>query len=137
MAHLQRILLGLVGLLIIMTGIDNAFGGIATLGWQLSPGSFAVTRAADFAVRDSHVHFIGGVWLGCGMILLAAALSLKVPRATIAAVFGLIVVGGLARFTQGDLPLLLSANILPSLLAELLLFPLLALWVWRTRALPR
>ena len=43
----------------------------------------------------------------------------------------MIFVGGLMRLTQGDSSLLFSGAIAPSLVAELILFPLLGLWIFK------
>jgi hypothetical protein len=50
-------------------------------------------------------------------------------RTVLLALFGMIFIGGLMRFAAGDVALLASPDIAPSLAAELVLFPLLGLWV--------
>jgi len=48
------------------------------------------------------------------------------------AMMALVFLGGLARLTSADPTLLMSAKIAPSLIAELLLFPLLGWWIHKT-----
>jgi hypothetical protein len=124
-----RIALAVLGAFIIFLGLNVAFGGIATLGWQGGQDAFVSVTAPDlFAIRDNHVRFIGGVWLGLGLLVLSGALAFRRLRPVLIAAMGLIFVGGLARFSAGDLSLLTSADILPSLLFELVAAPLLGLW---------
>ena len=61
-----RAVLVLVGVGFIYTGIDNAFGGIMTLGWQGLGGFAQATNPDQYVVRDSHVRFLGGVYLLSG-----------------------------------------------------------------------
>lgn len=120
--------LALLGLAIIVVGLNVGLGGIQTLGWQGGATSFVnVTDPAMFAVRDSHVRFIGGVWLAVGMTLLAGAIWLRQLRTVLVAVAGMVLVGGLVRLA-GPLP----GDVLVSLALELVGFPLLGWWIWRT-----
>ncbi len=134
MAILLKVILTVVGLGIVFLGINIGFGGIQTLGLQ-GDGSFVtVTDPALFVIRDSHVRFIGGVWLGVGLVFVAAAFRLQHLRNVVLAAIAMIFIGGLARFSTPDLSPLMGADLLPSLLAELLLFPLLGLWIIKATA---
>jgi hypothetical protein len=125
--HPLRAVLALVGLAIIVLGLNVGLGGIQTLGWQGGVTAFvSVTDPAVFAVRDSHVRFNGGVWLAVGLTLLAGAIWLRQLRTVLVAVAGMVVVGGLVRLA-GPLP----GDVLASLAFELVGFPLLGWWVWR------
>lgn len=58
-----RVVLVLAGVVVCITGINLAFGGIRTLGWQ---GAFDFIQVIDerrFLAQDSHIRFLGGVWL--------------------------------------------------------------------------
>ncbi len=127
--HLLRPVLCLTGIGIVLLGIDNAFGGIATLGWQGPQDFYNVTNQPAFAIRDSHVRFIGGIWLGMGLVFVLSAFQYSRLRSIVMMFTGLIFLGGLVRLAQNDLAALLSADLLPSLMFELVLFPLLALWM--------
>jgi hypothetical protein len=125
-----RGVLFLVGAAVTTIGIDNAFGGIASLGWQGPTDFFVVVDETSFAVRDSHIRFISGVWLAMGLILALAAFKLSLLKEVVIACSIMIFIGGLLRFTQDDTTMLLSSRLLPSLVMELVLFPLLAIWTY-------
>jgi hypothetical protein len=119
-----RVVLALVGVGFIYTGIDNAFGGIMTLGWQ-------GLSSHQYLVRDSHVRFLGGVYL-----LMGAATALSATRPTqYKAVVQLILIaafaGGLARFSQMNLSVTFGEGVLVPLVIELAIMPLLYIWVSR------
>jgi hypothetical protein len=129
---LLRTVLAIAGAAIVFLGLNVGLGGIQTLGWQGSGDFVTVTDPALFAVRDNHVRFIGGVWLGVGLLFLAGAVALDRLRTVLVALTAMIFVGGLARLSASDPALLTSAAIAPSLALELVLFPLLGLWVARS-----
>jgi len=126
-----RVILALVGMGFIYTGIDNAFGGIMTLGWQGLRDFAQATEPHQYLVRDSHVRFLGGVYLLMGV---ATALSATRP-ARFKAVVQLILIaafaGGLARFSQMDVSVTFGQGVLVPLVIELAVMPLLYVWVSR------
>ena len=132
-----RVALGLLSAGFIYTGIDNAFGGVMTLGWQGLSDFALVTDPVQFAIRDSHVRFLGGVYTLIGG---AVALSvIQLPRFHELLRFALIAafVGGLARFTQLDPSVTFGPGVLFNLMVELVGMPLLYFWrgnVLRQRA---
>lgn len=132
MTKLLRPILFLTGLAIIWLGLNVGFGGIETLGWQGAHNFLEVTNAQTFAVQDNHTRFIAGVWTSVGLLFIAGAFAMKQMRTVLIALVAMVFVGGLMRLTQGDLGLLTGAAIAPSLIAELFLFPLLALWIFNT-----
>lgn len=127
-----RVVLVLVGIGFIYTGIDNAFGGIMTLGWQGLRDFAQATDPHQYLVRDSHVRFLGGVYLLMGV---ATTLSATRP-AQFKAIVQLILIaafaGGLARFSQMDLSVTFGQGVLVPLVIELAVMPLLYVWVSRT-----
>ena len=131
MQYLLRALLGAIGLTIVFLGLNIGLGGIHTLGWQGAGDFIAIVDSHIFMIRDNHVRFIGGVWLGVGLVFLASAFLLSQLKMTILILFGIIVVGGVARLSTMDATLLTSPDIMPSLIAELIVFPLIGLWVWK------
>ena len=128
-----RLVLALAGAGIVFLGLNVGFGGIATLGWQGSPDFVVAADAYAYSVQDSHVRFLGGVWLGVGGLFLLGALLFKRLTSVLMVLCGLIFVGGLVRMSPFDGALLLGGDIAPSLFAELFVFPGLALWIWRAQ----
>ncbi len=130
--YLLRGLLLLVGAAVVVLGLNVGLGGMRTLGWQGGMAEFVtVTDPAMFGVRDNHIRFIGGVWLGAGLLVMAGAIWLKQLRVALTAIAGMVFVGGLSRFSAFDLTLLTNWAIAPSLVFELLGFPLIGLWILR------
>jgi hypothetical protein len=125
---LFRVVLALAGLAVAFTGVNVAGGGIATLGLQGGTEFFAVTDAHEFAVHDSHVRFLGGLWLGVGLLFLVGAVRLPALLPAIRAAFVLTLVGGLARLTAGQPDIVFGPEIAPSLGAEVILMPALLAW---------
>ena len=130
-----RIVLVIAGLAIATTGIDVGFGGIATLGWQGSATFVAATDPAAYAVHDSHVRFLGGVWLALGLAVAFAARDPRRYRAQLKMAFALVFAGGLARIGQFDAAVLFGPDIIGSLVAEIVGMPLLYLWLEDVTAL--
>ncbi|MBV1933988.1 MAG: DUF4345 family protein [Parvibaculaceae bacterium] len=128
-----RLILALCGAGIVFLGLNVGFGGIATLGWQGSPDFVVAADAYAYSVQDSHVRFLGGVWLGVGGLFLLGALLFKRLTSVLIVLCGLIFVGGLVRMSTFDVALLLGSDIAPSLFAELFIFPGLALWIRRAQ----
>lgn len=129
-----RVVLVLGGAFVVATGVDFAVGGIASLGIEGSRDFFTVTNQHAFDVRDNHVRFIGGVWLGVGLVFIAAAVWLQALKPALLACIVLIFIGGLARFSAQQFDLVLGPEIVGSLAAELVGMPLLFLWVALTTA---
>jgi hypothetical protein len=129
--YVLRAVLALIGIAIVFLGLNIGLGGIQTLGWQGSGDFLTVTDEALYDVRDNHIRFIGGVWLAVGLVLLAGAVALTRLRVVLLAIVGMIFVGGLTRLSAGDMGLLASGAVAPSLFLELIGFPLLGLWIAR------
>lgn len=129
-----RMILAITGCVIVWLGLNVGLGGIQTLGWQGSADFMDVTDEGIYAIRDNHVRFIAGVWSAVGLLMIAGAFWIRQMRGLLLSLFAMIFVGGLMRLSAADFGLLLSADIAPSLIAELVLFPLLALWIYRSEA---
>lgn len=127
-----RVVLALVGAAIIILGLNIGLGGIRTLGWQLPPDFISVTNEANFKIQDNHIRFIGGVWFGVGASFLIGAFAFAKMRPVLIVLCLIIVFAGLFRASAMDTGLLFSAAIAPSLLLELVGFPLLAWWLMRS-----
>ncbi len=127
---LQAVLL-LAGLVMVALGVNVGFGGIRTLGLQGGGDFFQVLNADAFTAQDNHIRFLGGFWLGAGLFVLAGAFWLRQLGPVLIAIAVMVFVGGLARLSVLDSDIVLSGAVLPSLLTELIAFPLLGLWVLR------
>lgn len=130
MTRLLKAVLFVTGLVIVWLGLNVALGGMATLGWQGATAFFAITDPVTFAVQDNHIRFIAGVWTSVGLLMIAGSLALARMHDVLLALMAMVFVGGLMRVVSGDLDVVLSAEIAPSLLAELVLFPLLGAWIY-------
>lgn len=124
-----RIVLVLAGAIIIFTGINVAFGGMRTLGWQGESSFFEVTNEHAFLVHDSHIRFLGGLWIGIGLLFVLAQSNLPKHRSALNFAFALVFLGGLTRFSQMHFEITFGPEILGSLLAELVGMPLLYFWL--------
>jgi hypothetical protein len=130
--YLLRGVLAVFGAAIIFLGLNVGFGGIQTLGWQGGAVNFfAVTNEPVFAVHDNHIRFIGGVWLGLGLLMLAGAVAFQHMRPVLIGLTAMIFVGGVARLSAGNVSLLLSADLGPSFFLEIVIVPLLGLWLFK------
>jgi len=128
---LLRAGLGIIGLVIIFLGFDVALGGIRTLGWMGTTNYLEVVDSTAFRIQDSHFRFLGGVWLGIGIVFLAGAFWLRRLRTVLIVLCGVIFIGGIFRFSAFDIGILLRFSVLPSLLAELILFPAIGYWLYK------
>jgi hypothetical protein len=126
-----RVVLALAGAFIAFTGVNIAFGGIPTLGWQGESVFLQVTNERAFLIQDSHVRFLGGLWLGVSALFFLASLNIAKYRTALSAALALIFLGGLARLTQMEFQVLFSPDLVGSLLAELVGVPALYVWVLR------
>jgi hypothetical protein len=112
----------------IYTGIDNAFGGVVTLGWQGLNDFVQITDPVQFAIRDSHLRFLGGVYTLMGGAVALSAIQLHRFRMALRLALIAAFVGGLARFTQLDLSVTFGPGVLFPVTIELVGMPLLYLW---------
>lgn len=127
-----RVVLILAGLIIIFTGVNTAFGGMLTLGWQGQTTFFEVTDQHSYLVQDSHIRFLGGLWMGIGLLFIFAARNVERQQNVLKFALVLIFLGGLARFSQMQLDITFGKEIVGSLVAELVGMPLLYFWLSKT-----
>jgi len=126
-----RVVLVIAGLVMIVLGLNVGLGGIRTLGLQV-PGEFLqVTDAAIFANQDSHVRFLGGFWLGAGILMATGALWFERLQSLLIAICAMAFLGGVMRLSAHDPAIVLGQGLLPSVIAELMGFPLLGVWISR------
>jgi Domain of unknown function (DUF4345) len=123
--------LAVLGALSVYVSADTVFGGVATLGLQGPTDFFTVTDSAAFAVRDSHVRFLGAVWLGVGVVFMAGAVWLRGMRDALMLACALAFVGGLARFTSMSPDELFASGLGVPLIIELVVLPALGAAVWK------
>lgn len=127
-----RVVVGLFGALVVFTALNRVFGGIPTLGWQGPSDFVAVAKAGEFAVQDSHTRFLGGVWLAVGLGFLTAAWQPEAMKQVLLFLCGAVFLGGVARFSNLDLAVLFGPGVGVSLALEMMLMPVVAVWVMRT-----
>ena len=127
-----RVVLTVLGLLSAFVAINVALGGIETLGLQGSKHFVQATDQKVFDVRDSHTHYYGGVYFALGVFLVIAAGNVRKYRSALTVVLSLMVAGGLARLSQGDLGVTFGKELAVSTLIELVAIPLLIVWVRHT-----
>ena len=129
--------LALAGAFTSFTGLNRALGGMQTMGWQGSTDFLQVVAEHEFLIQDNHTRFLGGVWTGVGMLLLVSAISPKRFHSILNFVFAIIFLGGLARFTAMRPDIVFGPDIVGSLVAELILMPLLFVWVGQAVKQPK
>jgi len=127
-----RIVLGLVGLYIILSGINIAVGGMPTLGLGGQSNFFKVTDMQPYLIQDSHIRFVGGVWLGLGLLFLLSTTNVYKYKTQL--LFGcvLIFVGGLSRLFEMHPEITFGKNIIGPFLAEIIGTPILFTWISKT-----
>ena len=113
-----RLVLLIAAAFIVMTGMNIGFGGMVTLGWH--------------QLQDSHIRFLGGLWVGVGLALCLGAWDFEKWAGPLKFSFLLIFIGGVMRFAATPQEILLSQDIIGSLAAEVIVMPLLYLWLSRT-----
>lgn len=121
-----------LGILNIIIGLNVGLGGILTMGWQGQKPFFEITDQDAFLLQDSHIRFFGGLYLGIGLFLIFATTNLSKYKTALRLVFILIFLGGLARFSMMRPDVMFGHALLTSVLVELLLMPLLYLWLSKT-----
>lgn len=124
-----RVVLILSGAAIIFTGINISMGGILTLGLQGSADFIQITNTQRFLAQDSHIRFLGGLWLSVGILFIIGSFNLLKFESALKFSFIAVFAGGLARFSQMNTAVTLGPDILGSLIAELIGMPLLFIWL--------
>jgi len=127
-----RTILFFAGSFIIFTGLNIGLGGIATLGWQTKTEFVEVINQYAFSVQDSHIRFVGGIWMGIGMLFMVSTVNLQKYRNLLLFSFLLIFLGGLMRLFQPNLEIAFRQDILGSFLCEIIGMPILYLLLDKT-----
>jgi uncharacterized protein DUF4345 len=130
--YLLNVVLMLTGGAIIALGLNIGLGGIHTLGWQLPRNYLTITDPSVFQMQDNHIRFVGGVWFGVGALFVLGSIAREKLRLTLVLLCFVIALAGVFRFSAMDMSVLGNADIIRSLMFELIGFPLLALWIWRS-----
>ena len=135
MTLLLRVILCLTGLALALIGLNTALGGMATLGWQF-PAAAVPPGEGDWLRHDSNARFFGGVFTGLGLVIAAGGLQMRAMAPAVTGALLAIALGGLFRLAQPGYSPLSDMALLPSLIAEVILAPILALWVRQTARRP-
>ena len=122
---LLRIVLFLGGVFVVFSGLKTVLGSIA----PFVPDAAGLSR--ELLVHENHLRFLGGVWIGLGILLLVAPLRPRALQPMLYLAFALIFAGGIARLTILRTDVLLDPVVLGSLAAELVLMPVLFYWLAR------
>jgi hypothetical protein len=126
---LLKIVLALTATFIVLSGLNIGLGGIPTLGWGGQKDFLTVTNETDYRIQDSHVRYVGGLWLGIGLFFFLSLTNLARFKTILLFCFVLIFFGGILRLFQGQPDTTFRLPVLPSLLAELLGMPFLFFWL--------
>jgi hypothetical protein len=111
-------------------GVFVVFSGLKTVFGALAP--FVADPAAlprGLLVHENHLRFLGGIWIGLGLLLLVAPFRLRELQPMLYLAFALIFAGGVARLTILRADVLLDPIVLGSLAAELVAMPVLFYWL--------
>jgi hypothetical protein len=127
---LLRALLFLGGIFVVSSGLKSVLEPLWPFASRQAAALLALSH--EQLVQNNHVRFLGGIWTGLGILLLVAPFNLKYFEQMLYLVFSLIFAGGIARLTIMRSDVLLDPIVLGSLAAELVLMPLLYLWLART-----
>ena len=127
-----KIVLLLAGIFIMFSGLNIGLGGIRTLGWGGQKNFVEVTNMNAFLIQDSHVRFVGAVWLGVGLFFILALTNLEKYKHQLYLTFVLIFLGGVMRLFQLHLEVTFGPYVVGSFIAEIVGMPLLYLWISRT-----
>jgi hypothetical protein len=127
--NILRVILILSGLFIIFTGLNVVLGGVMTMGWQGATDFVKVTNEHAYLIRDSHTRFYGGVWFAMGLMFILSTMDLKKYLPILQAMFVFIFIGGLARLGQMRFAVTFSADLIGSVIAELIGMPILFFWL--------
>ncbi len=128
-----RVLCGVVGTALSLIALNTAIDGMATLGWQFPSDFMDITDQTTFARHDSNARFFAATFMCFGIFMALGAIWLDVLWPVITAFLIAIAFGGLLRFLQNGYSPLADPEILPSLIAEVVLGPLFAYWIYRSR----
>lgn len=128
---LLKLILLVVGIAIMLLGLNIGLGGIHTLGWQMSGTFLQITNNHLFHAHDSHIRFVGGVWFGIGAVYLTGSIFLDRLRPTMIVLCAVIALAGLFRLSGLLHGAELNPGIWVSFGLEVAGFPCLGWWLGR------
>lgn len=126
-----KFILVLLGAFAIILGLDFGLGGIETLGLLGLSDFIEATDNLEYGIQDSNIRFFGGMLGALGLFVIFAITDLPKYQQALRFVFVIIFAGGLARFTAGDMDVLLSLDVIAALSIELGLMFILYFWLGR------
>ena len=122
----------MAGIYIVMSGANIGLGGMKTLGLAGSRNFFEVTQQHAYFIQDSHVRFVGGVWLATGLMFLFTVANLQKFHKVLYILCFQILIGGLARISQDNFSITFGPSIIGPILAEIFGAPILSFWIYKT-----
>jgi len=132
MGKLLNIAVFLSGLALFVIGGGVGLGGFLTLGLQIPTDFIEVTKQDVFDVQDNHTRYLGGFFFMAGLVCMYGAFKITEMRTALISVCVMIAGAAVFRFLGGEADPF-SAELLPSLMAEVILAPALAIWLWFTK----
>lgn len=121
-----RIIIGILGLIGLVTGINDLINGASVKGDFGNLGSMVNQPMLNYTIR-----FLGAIWAGFGALLIL--FSTDVKRYDIALIMALIfvIIGGIGRFMslqQFGMEAVNKTTVYAILAVELCLVPVLLIW---------
>lgn len=127
-----RVVFGLLAAFVVFSGLDQALGGLFSMGWMDNTVYFEVVNKAKFLEADNHHRFLGGVWTGLGMFMLISLTDLKKYQMGLNLVLAIVFLGGLARFSQLNMEVMVRPGVLWAVIVEVVGMPILYVWLTHT-----
>jgi len=129
-----RALLGLFGLIALVTGGVGAFMGTEGIAMMADIATQLDLSSQAGATIDNEFRYFGGTWVGVGVMLLYA--TWKWPESAVLIRFAAlaIFIGGLGRLTPWVMGGMVPDSLLAPIVLEVIVMPALVFWDSRMRA---
>lgn len=122
-----------IAIIPLFTGVGDMLNGVAS---QLMFGMVDSIAVTD-PLLNSSFRFFAALWFGVGVFFLLFISNLKKYYTALMVLFALIILGGIARISTAielGFPEAGIAMIVVAITIEIIVIPLLAVWLWRLKA---